>query len=113
MNHLLDIEHLRLVAAMTSLWVSVDYLILGGMIMPILNFPLRATILSGAFFVGCALTHVMIAGMVLTWSMPGMGPEMLITMLYLMVALHVIQGIGGTGFIVLVARRRLVVRLEE
>ena len=46
---------------LSSLWVSVAYVIIGLLVVPNLRFPLWVTLMAGAFFVGCALTHAHIA----------------------------------------------------
>ena len=92
---------------LSSLCVSVIYVIIGILIVPNLRFPLWATLMAAAFFVGCALTHAHIASEAFASDVT---PPL---HAYTMVALHAAQGVGGTGFIAAVARRRLVVRLEE
>ena len=96
-------------AGYTSLWVSVVYVIIGLLIVPSLRFPLWATVLAGAFFAGCALTHAHIAAEAFG-AHHGVVPPL---DAYIMVVLHTVQGVGGTGFIAAISRRRLVVRMEE
>ena len=100
-------------AGLTSLWVSICYLIIGGLIVPNLRFPWPATILAAAFFIGCALTHAHIAAD--TFSAHGNHAEGVMPPLdaAIMLVLHTVQGIGGTGFIVAISRKKLVVRLER
>ena len=99
-------------AGATSLWVSVVYLIVGGLVVPNLRFPPWATVLASLFFVGCALTHAHIAASI--FASHGDPARSVVPPLdaWTMLALHVVQGAGGTGFIVAIARKRLVVRLE-
>lgn len=111
-EHLTDIGHLRLFAAVTSGWVAVNYLVLGGMIVPALNAPWRTTLWGILFFIGCALTHVMVALMCMVWPVWAMGPSGTAAMLWTMTAFHVMQIVGGAGFAADVARARLVLRVE-
>lgn len=112
LEHLTDIHHLRLFAAVTSGWVAVNYLVLGGMIIPSLDAPWRVTLEGVAFFVGCALSHVMIAMMCMTWPVSVLGVAGTVAMLWAMIAFHVLQILGGAGFAADVARARLVLRIE-
>ena len=93
--------------ALSSGWVALLYTITGGAVMPNLRFPLPATLLAAAFFVGCALTHIHIAEGVIMADFTHVGES------WLMLFLHVVQGVGGTGFIVAIHRGRLVVKLED
>ena len=95
------------VVALSSLWVSVCYIIIGLLIVPNLNFPVWATVMGALFFVGCALTHAHIAADAFE------PPIVVAAHAYIMIVLHVIQGIGGTGFIVAISTKRVIVRLEE
>lgn len=92
---------------LSSLWVAACYIIIGLLVIPNLRFPLWATLMAGAFFVGCALTHIHIAGDAFA------GGEVAPFHARTMIALHVMQGVGGTGFIVAMKRKRLVVRMED
>lgn len=105
LEHLTDPHHLRLLAAITSGWVAVNYLVIGGMLVPSLAAPWRTTLYGTLFFIGCTLTHVMIAISVMTMHMP-------LWMLYAMSVVHVIQIAGGTGFVWDIARSRMVLRVE-
>ena len=111
-EHLTDIGHVRMLAAATSGWVAVNYLVIGGMLVPSLNAPWRVTLEGVLFFVGCSLSHVMIAMMCMMWPVSVMGPSGTLAMLYAMSALHVMQILGGAGFVADVARSRLVLRVE-
>jgi hypothetical protein len=101
------------IAGFTSLWVSICYLIIGGLIIPTLRFPLGSTVAGILFFLGCAFTHAHIAADV--FASHGDASQSVMPPLdaWIMVVLHVVQGIGGTGFIVAISRKRLVVRLEK
>lgn len=112
LEHLTDIEHLRMAAAGTSLLVAINYLVLGGMIIPSLAAPMRTTAFGVEFFIGCALTHVMIAMTCMMWPVSAMGAGGTLVMLYAMTFLHVMQLMGGIGFVWDIARSRMILRVE-
>jgi uncharacterized membrane protein YkgB len=91
--------------AASSLLVSVIYLVIGLLMLPGLRFDLLPTLGGGLFFVGCALTHAHICVEVVS----GVAHHGLA----LMLALHLMQVVGGAIFVFELGRKRLVVRLEE
>lgn len=112
-RHLTDIHHLQLVAALTSGWVAVNYLVIGGMLIPSLAAPWRVTRNGALFFIGCALTHVMIIMTVYMFMHAGsMAKESVVSMLYGMIVLHLMQIIGGLGFVRDIINARMVLKVE-
>ena len=91
----------------SSLWVATCYIVIGLLVVPNLRFPAWVTALAALFFVGCALTHAHIASEVFAAHTTHPFHAML------MVVLHVVQGIGGTGFIAAIYRKRLIVKMED
>lgn len=98
-------EVLMWTAAISSAWVAVNYLVIGGMLLPSLDAPIRTTVYGVLFFIGCALTHVIMAGMILGMPLPTM-------LLVAMLVVHVMQIAGATGFVLDIARARMVLRVE-
>lgn len=97
---------LSLAIALSSAYVAAVYLIAGLVVFPNLHFPWLSALFATLSSVGFALKEVLICVAVFQGQFPGISESAL------MLAFYAVQAIGLTGFVITVARKRLIVTLE-